>query len=94
MSDIKQEIERLNGELFAYRAMLFYFLQRFYPHGPAIVRNAINDAANHAEHAALKFGKTASPLHLAKALEIIEDFRSKIVTTEPGKSGPWPPEQP
>ncbi|KRR21916.1 hypothetical protein [Bradyrhizobium retamae] len=90
MSEIESEIERLNGELFAYRAMLFYFLQRFAPHGPTIVRQAFDDAANHAEDATIRFGKKASPLHLAKALEIIEDFRSQIVP-EQGKSGPFPP---
>lgn len=84
--DLSFELERLNGELFAYRAMLFYFLKRFFMHAPDIVRAALDEAADHAETVTLKFGSDASPQHLAKALEIIEDFRSKIVVPGWGSS--------
>lgn len=85
--DAHHEIERLNGELFAFRAMLFYFLQRMFMHAPDIVRVVLDDAANHAETATIASGAKASPQHLAKALEIIEDFRSKIVKKGWGAGG-------
>lgn len=90
--DLRHEIERLNGELFAFRAMLFYFLQSFAPHGLPIVKSAMDAAANYAEEMTLRFGKQASPEHLAKALEIIEDFRSKLIPAQ-GKPQPFPPAQ-
>lgn len=77
--DLKFELESLNGELFAYRAMLFYFLHRFFLHAPDIVRTSIDDAADHAEQMTIAAGANASPQHLAKALEIIEFFRKSIV---------------
>lgn len=80
--NIRFEIESLNGELFAYRAMLFYFLRSFFIHAPDIVRISLDEAADHAEQQTIAAGTNASPQHLAKALEIIEDFRSKIV--QPG----------
>jgi hypothetical protein len=76
--DTQHEIERLNGELFALRALLFYFLDAASVQSPAIVRAAFDNAADHVESATVAFGKSASPLHLAKALEIVEDLRSKI----------------
>lgn len=85
--DVRHEIERLNGELFAFRAMQFYFLQRMFVHAPDIVRLALDDAANHAEALTISHGKNVSPHHLAKALEIIEDFRSQIVKKGWGSTG-------
>jgi hypothetical protein len=74
----KREIESLNGELFAVRALLFYFLDEASVKSPDIVRAAFDHAANHIEDSAIRFGKSASPEHLVKALGIVEDFRAKI----------------
>lgn len=74
----KREIESLNGELVAVRALLFYFLSRSQTRAPDPIRLAFDDAANHIEHAAISAGKAASPEHLVKALGIIDDLRSKI----------------
>lgn len=76
--DTKHEIERLNGELFAVRALLFYFLDAASVNSPGLVKSAFDNAADHIESATITFGKSASPHHLAKALEIVEDLRSKI----------------
>lgn len=73
------EIERLNGELFAIRALVFYLLDHLRIRDPNLINMVFDAAADHAEAMTLKEGKKASPQHLAKALEIIEDFRSKIV---------------
>ncbi len=82
--ELRREIERLNGELFALRALLFYFLRQLQPHAPGVIRAAFDAAADHAEAMALRFGADASPLHVAKALEIIEDFRARIVPPSAG----------
>lgn len=74
----KHEIESLNGELFAVRALLFYLLDLAAVESNDMVRRVFDEAANHVEDAAIRFGKAASPEHLVKALGIIEDFRSKI----------------
>jgi hypothetical protein len=74
----KREIESLNGELFALRALLFYLLFFSSAKSDDIVRRVFDAAANHAEDAAIRHGEAASPEHLVKALGIIEDFRAKI----------------
>ena len=81
----KREIERLNGELFAVRALLFYFFTRSQASTPDAIRLAFDDAAQHAENEAIRLGKAASPEHLVKALGIIEDLpnnsgKSTLVT--------------
>jgi hypothetical protein len=72
----KREIESLNGELFALRALLFYLLD--FSARNDMVRGVFDAAADHVENAAIRHGKSASPEHLVKALGIVEDFRAKI----------------
>jgi hypothetical protein len=72
----KREIESLNGELFAVRALLFHLLAAIGPND--MIRGVFDNAADHAENESIRFGKAASPEHPVKALGIIEDFRAKI----------------
>lgn len=74
----KHEIDRLNGELLAVRTLLFYFLDRAATGSPDLVRAAFDNAADLIERVAISAGKSASPEHTVKALEIVEDFRAKI----------------
>lgn len=76
--ELRREIESLNGEMFALRALLFYTLDVMSRSSPDAIRTIFDAAANHAEDTAIRFGKSASPEHLVKSLRIIEDFRSKI----------------
>ena len=74
----KKEIDSLNGELVAVRALLFYLLDFAALQSNDMVRSVFDAAADHVESAAIRHGKSASPEHLVKALGIIEDLRSKI----------------
>lgn len=75
----KHEIESLNGELVAVRALLFYLLDALSAtESNNMIRRVFDAAADHIEHAAISQGKAASPEHLVKALGIVEDFRAKI----------------
>jgi hypothetical protein len=74
----KSEIESLNGELTALRALLFYLLDFSARKSDDMIRSVFDAAADHVEHAAIRHGKSASPEHLVKALGIVEDFRTKI----------------
>lgn len=82
--ELQHEIESLNGEMFALRALLFYTLDVMSRTSPHAVRTVFDAAANHAENAAIRFGKSASPEHLVKSLRIIEGFRSKIFPDKHG----------
>jgi hypothetical protein len=74
----KGEIESLNGELAALRALLFYLLDFSARESDDMVRRVFDAAADHLEDAAVRHGKSASPEHLVKALGIVEDLRTKI----------------
>ena len=78
LGDHKHEIERLNGELLAIRTLLFYFMDGATVSSPHLVRTAFDNAADFIERFTISAGKTASPEHTVKALEIVEDLRSKI----------------
>lgn len=80
----KREIASLSGETLALHHILFgllFYMQRGIPDA---VERALNDAANLAEAQTLAAGQAASPLHLAKALGIVESFQKSILVRKPG----------
>ena len=82
-ADLRFEIERLSGETLALQTILFWLLFHIERKAPEPIKSAFDDAANLVEAQAIEKGRSASPEHLVKALEIIEQFRASIIRRKP-----------
>jgi hypothetical protein len=79
MMDYEHEINSLAAETLAIQTLLTHVLGRLAQADPqmyAAIKAGFDDAASDAENTAIKFGKTASPHHIVKALGIIEALRT------------------
>jgi hypothetical protein len=83
--ELNAELDSLHAETLALQTILITLLIRMLatPHVGAIVAPSLNEAANRLEDFAIMMGERASPGHVVKALEIVEQLRSATVGDSP-----------
>jgi len=77
--DYEAEITALAAETLALQTVLVHVLGRLAVLDAGLadaIKFGFDDAASDAESTAIKFGKSASPDHMVKALHIVEELRT------------------
>jgi hypothetical protein len=79
--ELKAELDSLHAETLALQMILITLLNRMLtaPHVGQMVIPSLNEAADRVEDFAIMMGDRASPRHVVKALEIVEQLRTVIV---------------
>jgi hypothetical protein len=82
---LKAELDSLHAETLALQTILITLLIRMLatPHLGPIVSPSLDEAANRIEDFAIMMGERASPGHVVKALEIVEQLRAATVGDGP-----------
>jgi hypothetical protein len=77
--DYEQQIVALNAETLALQTLLVQILGRLAVQNAGMahaIKLGFDDASSVTEDSAVKFGKSASPEHIVKAIRIIEELRT------------------
>ncbi|MFN0191595.1 MAG: hypothetical protein ACKVP5_06410 [Aestuariivirga sp.] len=88
--DVENEIHSLSGDTLALQtiiAELCLGLVSTNPHLRDTISKVFDNAANHCEDIAIRFGKSASPEHTVKALRVVEEIRTLVLGKQQKPSG-------
>lgn len=82
--DVEKEINALSAETLALGFVVGNVLSTLAgnPSLRPAITEGLNQAANVAEHVAIKFGKSAPSEHTVKALRIVEEIRAMVLGNE------------